>query len=126
MKKCNFRSEPNIEGGNILTCMECGRVVLTPYETVRAKCPKAKIGDIYTPPTIDNRNFLHVGNIVSSALSLIGITKELVTKITGTQNKPGGCGCEKRQDYLNEIGYSIQKKIYYSIEKLKVFIGFGE
>ena len=40
-----------------------------------------------------------IGDMVASALSAVGITKERVSKAIG---KP--CGCAKRQEKLNELG----------------------
>ena len=40
-----------------------------------------------------------LGDMVASALSAVGITKERVSKAIG---KP--CGCAKRQEKLNELG----------------------
>jgi len=43
-----------------------------------------------------------LGDIVASALTAIGITKELVSAVVG-----GDCGCSKRQEQLNELGRRI-------------------
>lgn len=43
-----------------------------------------------------------LGDMVSSALSAVGITKERVSKLAG-----GDCGCAKRQQALNELGRKI-------------------
>ena len=43
-----------------------------------------------------------LGDIVSSGLSAIGITKERVSKLVGVD-----CGCHKRQQALNELGRKI-------------------
>jgi len=43
-----------------------------------------------------------LGDMVASALSAIGITKERVALVVG-----GDCGCSKRQEKLNELGRKI-------------------
>lgn len=43
-----------------------------------------------------------LGDMVAAGLSAIGITKERVSKAVG-----GDCGCQKRQQKLNELGRKI-------------------
>jgi hypothetical protein len=43
-----------------------------------------------------------LGDYVAASLAAVGITKELVTRVTG---KP--CGCAKRQEALNALGRKI-------------------
>ena len=43
-----------------------------------------------------------LGDMVSDALSLIGITKERVTKLVGRD-----CGCKRRQEALNRAGRAL-------------------
>jgi hypothetical protein len=43
-----------------------------------------------------------LGDMVASALTAIGITKERVALVVG-----GDCGCTKRQEQLNELGRRI-------------------
>lgn len=43
-----------------------------------------------------------LGDMVAAGLSAIGITKERVSAIAG-----GDCGCQKRQEALNEFGRKI-------------------
>jgi hypothetical protein len=45
---------------------------------------------------------LGLGDIVEKVLSAVGITKERVSAIVG-----GDCGCQQRQDALNELGRKI-------------------
>lgn len=40
-----------------------------------------------------------LGDMVASGLSAVGITKQRVSAIVG-----GDCGCQKRQEALNELG----------------------
>lgn len=42
-----------------------------------------------------------LGDLISNALSKFGITEETVKKWSGTQK--GGCGCDKRKQFLNAI-----------------------
>jgi len=43
-----------------------------------------------------------LGDMVAAGLSAIGITKERVSALAG-----GDCGCNKRQEQLNELGRRI-------------------
>ena len=43
-----------------------------------------------------------LGDMVASGLSAIGITKDRVSKLAG-----GDCGCQKRQQALNNLGRKI-------------------
>lgn len=49
-----------------------------------------------------------VGDLVEKALTSVGITKELVERLTRTEGKPGGCGCDGRKKWLNEAGAKVQ------------------
>ena len=72
------------------------------------------------------RDLIAVGDIVASALEKIGVTKALVEKVTGTQGKPGGCGCQQRQNTLNQVGYVVQEKMHDGFDAAKQFMGLGE
>ena len=121
MKRCKFVSEPDGDQ-YVLTCSKCGRVVKSKYTTASANCPKPKIAERYQPP----RDLIAVGDIVASALEKIGVTKALVEKVTGTQGKPGGCGCQQRQNTLNQVGYVVQEKMHDGFDAAKQFMGLGE
>ena len=41
----------------------------------------------------------------------VGITKERVERLTRTEGKPGGCGCEGRKRWMNEQGVRVQKAV---------------
>jgi hypothetical protein len=43
-----------------------------------------------------------LGDMVAAGLSAVGITKERVSALVG-----GDCGCEQRQEALNDFGRSI-------------------
>ena len=49
-----------------------------------------------------------VGDLVEKALTTVGITKERVERLTRTEGKPGGCGCDGRKKWLNEKGAAVQ------------------
>ena len=66
-----------------LRCRVCGAAVSAPH--VRRNCGR--------PPARG------LGDMVSSALSAVGITKERVSAAIG---RP--CGCAERQEALNDIG----------------------
>lgn len=48
-----------------------------------------------------------LGNITERCLRLLGVTKERVQAVTGTED----CGCAKRQAALNDWGYRWQHRI---------------
>jgi hypothetical protein len=87
---CNFK---NLE----LTCLVCG------YKAKRLptfrEC-RTKAAPQWRP--------LPIGDLVQKGLTAIGITKERVEALTRTEGKPGGCGCAKRQKWLNEVGNKVQ------------------
>jgi hypothetical protein len=49
-----------------------------------------------------------IGDLVERGLTAIGITKARVERWTRTEGKPGGCGCEGRKRWLNEVGNEVQ------------------
>lgn len=59
-----------------------------------------------------------VGDLVEKALTTIGITHERVEKLTRTQGKPGGCGCQQRKRWLNEKGVEVQKAVRDAAKRL--------
>jgi hypothetical protein len=44
-------------------------------------------------------------------LTRFGVTKERVERWTRTAGKPGGCGCEARQKWLNDWGIAVQRQM---------------
>lgn len=62
-----------------------------------------------------------VGKAVERGLRSVGITKELVSKLTGTENKPGGCGCGARQQWLTDVGNAAQYAVRDGFLELKKF-----
>jgi hypothetical protein len=59
-----------------------------------------------------------LGDAVERTLSAVGITKELVQKIT---RKP--CGCPARQRWLNQWGYRQQERIEKAVNKAAKWYG---
>jgi hypothetical protein len=43
-----------------------------------------------------------LGDRLAAGLAAVGITKDRVSAIVG-----GDCGCEERQEALNQLGYSL-------------------
>lgn len=60
------------------------------------------------PPRIQPWRPVDVGALVEKGLTAVGITPELVEKLTGTADKPGGCGCGRRKKWLTEKGNEVQ------------------
>ena len=74
-------------------------------DEVRA-CIVSQDGDLVTVdethPAFPRERKPGLGDMVASALSAIGVTKERVSRAIG---KP--CGCAKRQEALNQLGRKI-------------------
>jgi hypothetical protein len=62
-----------------------------------------------------------IGDVVERWLTRVGITKELVEKLTRTEGKPGGCGCEGRKKWLNEAGNKVQVAARQKLLKVHAF-----
>lgn len=92
-----------------LECLRCGGV--TPQgQATSVVCP-ACVADLDAAPSEPGVDFwrpVQVGDLVERGLTALGITKERVEKLTRTEGKPGGCGCEGRQKWLNEVGNKVQ------------------
>lgn len=62
-----------------------------------------------------------VGDFVERTLRRVGVTKERVERWTRTAGKPGGCGCEDRQKWLNDAGDRVQYAIRRRLLRLRDF-----
>ncbi len=62
-----------------------------------------------------------IGDLVEKGLTALGITKERVERLTRTEGKPGGCGCEGRKQWLNEAGNRVQIKARNALIAAKKF-----
>ncbi len=62
-----------------------------------------------------------IGDVVERWLTGIGITKDRVERLTRTAGKPGGCGCEGRKRWLNEVGNKAQVWLRHRLLKAKRF-----
>ena len=76
--------------GASLTCSVCGASV--PYVS----------GNVFRQCDSKSSKKPGLGDMVASGLSAIGITKDRVSKLAG-----GDCGCQKRQEALNNLGRNI-------------------
>ena len=76
-----------IDAGDALVCESCGRVVVKDGGTFAGL------------PFFECRPRPGLGDMVSSALSSVGITKDRVSAAVG---RP--CGCAERQQALNDLG----------------------
>ena len=88
--KCEFNES--------LTCPVCGYVAKS-LPTHRICAP------VVLPPW---RPTHKLGDAVERMLSAVGVNKERVERWTGTAGKPGGCGCSKRKQTLNDLGDRVQ------------------
>jgi hypothetical protein len=73
------------------------------------------------PPAIISVPRIAVGDLVEKTLTSVGITKELVTKITRTKD----CGCAKRQQWLNNWGYQQQERLEVALNKAARWYGIS-
>jgi hypothetical protein len=103
MTFCNFDNTS-------LTCPTCGYVAkrLPTYRECRPVPEK-----VWRP--------IPIGDLVERGLTAIGITKERVERLTRTEGKPGGCGCESRKRWLNEAGNEVQVKARNALIAAKKF-----
>jgi hypothetical protein len=93
----------------VLKCSRCGRTVafVAGYRDPLAICPNGhlNIGDGITVGEMhqDHPKARHgLGDMVAAGLSAVGITKKRVSALVG-----GDCGCQQRQEALNELGRKI-------------------
>ena len=93
--RCNF-----LRTDTGWACSVCGRAI--PVHTDIA--PYARCGG--TVPLWKPSHKL--GDAVERMLSAVGVNKERVERWTGTAGKPGGCGCSKRKQTLNDLGDRVQ------------------
>ena len=102
-----------------LTCPKCGWTAKHAKTFRRCRPPKSVKPKEWQPWAI--------GDIVEKGLTAIGITKELVEKVTRTEGKPGGCGCGRRKKWLNEAGFKAQHAARKALIKAKRFyLGDGD
>lgn len=87
------------------TCPRCGYVAKTlPHRRV-CKPPGTLLR---RPPQPDpNAGLLRVGDAVAAGLAAVGITPQLVQRVTGRK----ACGCKQRQRRLNEAGFAVQRAV---------------
>lgn len=104
MSRCDF-DNPS------LTCPVCGYVAkrLPTYRECR-------------PVPVTPWRPYKVGDAVERWLTSIGVTKERVEEWTRTAGKPGGCGCQNRQQWLNEWGDRVQIAIRSGLLEFRGFV----
>jgi hypothetical protein len=91
-------------------CVRCGYVAKS-LPTFRACKP---------PPPPPPWQPIAIGDVVERWLTRIGITRERVERWTRTAGKPGGCGCEARKRWLNDVGFWVQWRIrsgYFAVQR---------
>ena len=100
---CNFDNPSR-------TCPTCGYVA-TKLPTYRECRPVPE--PVWQP--------VPIGDLVERGLTALGITKERVEQWTRTEGTPGGCGCEGRKKWLNEVGNKVQADARNSLIAAKKF-----
>lgn len=84
-------------------CQFCGRPM--PGQAVHRNCPTFAVVRVSGHQIKFPR--LAVGDVVERLLLSVGISKELVARVT--QNPD--CGCELRKQWLNNAGYRAQANL---------------
>lgn len=87
----------------VYVCGRCGWVIDNQSRPQRATCP-------ICPTLPEPRKPIMVGDLLERGLRSIGITKQIVERITRTAGKSGGCGCQQRQRWMNDAGIAVQKQ----------------
>lgn len=98
------------EFSSSLTCPKCGWTAKHARTFRRCRPPRPRE---WQP--------IAVGDLVEKGLTAVGITPQLVEKLTRTEGKPGGCGCGKRKRWLNEAGFKAQHAARNTLIKVKNF-----
>ncbi len=65
------------------------------------------------------RKMFALGDAVETVLTSVGITKELVQRVTRTKD----CGCKARQKWLNQWGYKQQERIEKAVNTAAKWYG---
>jgi hypothetical protein len=102
MKHCKFAQHD-------MTCPACGYKARR-LPTFRECRPVPK--PVWRP--------IAIGDVVERWLTRIGITRERVERWTRTAGKGGGCGCEARKRWLNDVGFWVQWRIrsgYFAVQR---------
>lgn len=64
-----------------------------------------------------------IGDVLEKWLTSAGITKERVERLTKKVGKSGGCGCQQRQQWLNEKGVKLQRRLRALLERARKAYG---
>lgn len=104
-------ADPKEQGGKcVICCMECGHVLKIPCQNDPKKitgCARISHG---LPPK--RKPWLHnLGDHVAVMLAQIGITKERYRKAKELLGLKSDCGCQQRQEALNELGKAISENL---------------
>lgn len=95
-------------------CRACGWRVDDQKKPWKSTCPQCEeLKKLSWKPIL-------IGDVVEKVLTSVGITKNLVTKLTRSQDKPGGCGCAARQKWLNEVGLRVQDAAKKAVVRAKL------
>lgn len=111
------------------TCARCGRVARVKSRRVYAACRAAEVP--LTPNQLaeivnsgadpDGWKPLPIGNLVQRGLQSIGITDDVVKRLTGWKD----CGCSARKSALNVYGDRVQRVVRDVAKTAKRFY-FGQ
>lgn len=93
-----------------MTCLQCG------YQAKRL--PTYRLCAPVSTPTE-----LMIGDVLEKWLTSAGITKDRVERLTKKVGKSGGCGCQQRQQWLNEKGVKLQRRVRALLERARKAYG---
>lgn len=63
-----------------------------------------------------------LGDLVSDALSLIGVTEDRVSRWVSAIGYASGCGCKGRRERLNALGRWATRVLYGKVERAKEYL----
>lgn len=107
---------PVENGRRLVCCMECGSLLRIPEANDPKKIQGCRWGAL-TSKSKHKPWLHHLGDYTAIALAQIGITKERYRKAKERLGLGSSCGCEERQEGMNQIGEAVAGKIGLQITK---------
>jgi hypothetical protein len=96
-------------GRCLVCCQACGAILKIPCENDPARITGCRL-KAQLRHKVRGKPWLHnLGDHVAVMLAQIGITKERYRKAKEKLGLGSSCGCEKRQEALNEAGRAISE-----------------
>lgn len=70
---------------------------------------------------VSRSHLVPLGDLVEKTLTFVGVTKKRVQAVTRTKD----CGCQKRQQWLNQWGFRQQERLLRLANKAAKFYGLN-